>query len=164
MLLWSAPPPWGQCMTLWECHSSLCSRSFSISVMCLNPNLPVAGHLELSTGERSRIWQVQGAGAPWSLPAALADPRKAPGWDGSAGCSHACRGCAFPSHPRGATGGSDPPDTAFADIWSLLFVFGLVWEGSTLNSWSFQAIVSADPASQQPWQFYRHGPIPNKGN
>lgn len=75
----------------------------------------------------------RGAALPWLIPGSI--PLDA------AGCSHACRGRAFPSHPRGAPGagpGSDPPDTAaFADMWCLLFVFGLVWEGSTLNSWSF---------------------------
>lgn len=89
--------------------------------------------------------------APWSLSAALgsssalADPRKHPGRHPS-GCSVALPDAltpagAVPSLPTPGEPrepGSDPPDTAaFADIWCLLFVFGLVWEGSTLNSWSF---------------------------
>lgn len=85
MLLWSAPPPWGQQnvtpLLFRRCHTSLCSRSqsFSVSAMCLKSNLPMAvgssclgrscwarhsGEKQPSPSGKCRA-QPTGAAAPW---------------------------------------------------------------------------------------------------
>lgn len=163
MLLWSAPPPWRQqsatSQLFGRCHSSLCSRSqsFSVSVMCLKSNLPMAvgssclgrnywaRHSEEEQPSPSGKCRAQptGAAAPWRAALPWLHPGSLPG----RGCSEAVPDAltpagavpSLPFPPPGSPGSRAPTHLTqpCADIWSLLFVFALVWEGSTLNSWSF---------------------------